>query len=92
MKDEIEEQIDKMVGDGERPFEKLKCPKCQKSAVCLSFPTTEWEHRMAKLMETDKIPKTRRLRFELRCPYCAYVCCGQENLKKDGIEPEIEIS
>ncbi len=92
MRDEIEEQIDLMVGDGSGPYEKLKCPKCQKPAIVISYPTTEWANEVAKLMKKDKIPKTKRIRLECHCPYCGYECSDREELKDGGIEPEIEIS
>lgn len=92
MKDEIEEQIDAMVGDGSGHNEKLKCPKCQKPAIVYSPTTTEWANEMVKLTKTDKIPKSKRIRLMLCCPYCGYECSDREKLKDDGIEPEIEIS
>jgi len=92
MRDEIEEQIDLMVGDGSGPFEKLKCPNCQKPAIAESTIITEHANEMAKLTKTDKIPKTKRIRHKVKCRYCGYVCSDREKLKDDGIEPEIEIS
>jgi hypothetical protein len=90
-KDPIEENMDLLFQSTCSPFEKHECPKCKKSAILISIIKPEWSNEKIMQMTEGKIPKVKRHRGDLYCPYCNFGCRTPEELKEFGIEPEVEI-